>query len=275
MSDQVETSSDSADPLSADGRALHLRRLLLCALVVSVLVAGGYLLGDELSLSRLADREHQFREFQGEHPLLVYVAAFSAYVVVTGLSLPGAAALTLLMGWLFGFWRGVILVSFASTLGATIAFLLSRYLLRDSIQSKFGDRLRRFNEALEREGAFYLFTLRLIPVVPFFVINVVMGLTRIRLGTFWWVSQIGMLAGTCAYVYAGSTVPNLQTLAERGTREILSPRLVIAFTVLGLFPLLARRAVQRFRPQPVHIPDDRSVNSAHTTRPSIDRSPRE
>ena len=122
--------------------------------------------------------------------------------------------MTLVIGWFFGFWRALLVVSFASTAGATLAFLLSRYFLRDSIQNRFGGQLKKFNESLDREGAFYLFTLRLIPAVPFFVINVVMGLTKIRTGTYWWVSQVGMLAGTCVYVYAGTTIPSLNQIAD-------------------------------------------------------------
>ena len=180
--------------------------------------------------------------------MLVYAVAFLVYVAVTGLSLPGAIVLTLTCGWLFGFWRGLVLVSFASTTGATVAFLMSRFLLRDSIQRRFGDRLATFNQALEREGAFYLFMLRLIPAVPFFVINVVMGLTPIRSRTYWWVSQIGMLPGTAVYVYTGASVPNLATLAEKGFQGILSPQLLMAFALLGLVPLVLKKVVQRFRP---------------------------
>ncbi|MEZ6051815.1 MAG: TVP38/TMEM64 family protein [Planctomycetaceae bacterium] len=163
---------------------------------------------------------------------------------MTGLSIPGAVALTLMYGWFFGFWRGVILVSFASTTGATVAFLLARFLLQDVVQAKFGDRLKAFNQALEREGAFYLFTLRLIPLFPFFVINLVMGLTPLRTSTYWWVSQLGMLPGTAVYVYAGSSVPDLATLAERGTSGILTPNVLIAFALLGLFPLVIRKIFQ-------------------------------
>jgi uncharacterized membrane protein YdjX (TVP38/TMEM64 family) len=153
--------------------------------------------------------------------------------------------LTLLFGWYFGFWRGLVLVSFASTAGATVAFFLSRYFFRDTIQKRFGDRLTAFNKALEREGAFYLFTLRLIPAIPFFVINVVMGLTPIRPRTYWWVSQVGMLPGTAVFVYAGSTVPNLTTLAEKGVGGILSPQLIVAFVLLGIFPLIVKKVMQR------------------------------
>lgn len=200
--------------------------------------------GDSLSLSSLAERETQLREFQQQSPLLVYGIAFAIYVAITGLSLPGAAALTLVYGWYFGVLRGVLIVSFASTTGATLAFLLSRYLFRDAIQNRFGDRLAKFNEALEREGAFYLFTLRLIPAVPFFVINAVMGLTPMKARTFWWVSQLGMLAGTVVYVYAGSSVPDLATLAEKGAGAVFSAgqltQLFVAFVLLGTFPLIVK-----------------------------------
>jgi uncharacterized membrane protein YdjX (TVP38/TMEM64 family) len=200
-----------------------------------------YFFGDQLSLLGLAAKEQQIREFGQEHPVATDTIAFAIYVAVTGLSLPGAAAMTLVIGWYFGFSRGLVLVSFASTTGATLAFLLSRYLFRDSIERRFGNRLQVFNEALQREGAFYLFTLRLIPAVPFFVINVVMGLTKMHTRTFWWVSQLGMLAGTCVFVYAGSAVPNLQTLADRGVGGILTPQLIAAFVVLGVFPLLVKK----------------------------------
>ncbi len=222
-------------------------RLCVLAAVATAVVLVLWFIGDELSLKALAERESRFRSFQREHPVLVYVIAFGAYMTVAALSLPGATPMTVAAGWLFGFWRGVLLVSFASTLGATLAFLLSRYLFRDAFQRRYGDRLQRFNAALDREGPFYLFTLRLIPAVPFFVINAVMGLTGIRVRTFWWVSQLGMLPGTAVYVYAGASVPNLQTLAEQGAGDILSPRLVAAFIALGLFPLAARWIMRRLR----------------------------
>lgn len=222
--------------------------------VLGVVVAAAALVygqfRDTLTLQYLAEREADLRSYQHDQPLLVYGAAFLIYVAVTGLSLPGAAVLTLTCGWFFGFWRGVLLVSFASTTGATVAFLVSRFLLRDSIQRRFGDRLMAINRALEREGAFYLFMLRLIPAAPFFVINVVMGLTPIRTQTYWWVSQLGMLPGTAVYVYAGSSVPNLTTLAEQGVQGILSPQLLGAFAMLGLMPLVLKKLVQRFRRVP-------------------------
>lgn len=175
-------------------------KLILLVVFALAVVVGLTQFGDLITLDRLAQRESQLREFQTKNPYLVFSVAFLAYVCLTGLSLPGASALTLVYGWYFGLVEGLVLVSFASTAGATVAFLLSRYFLRDSIQNRFGQRLESFNEALGREGPFYLFTLRLIPAVPFFVINAVMGLTPIATRTFWWVSQVGMLPGTIVYI---------------------------------------------------------------------------
>ena len=241
------TADDEAPARQAKGFGWKKITLLL---VVVGLVIGAYLqFGDELSLQQLAQEEAGFRQYQQDHPALVYGLAFLIYVTITGLSLPGATAMTLIIGWLFGWWRGAILVSFASTTGATLAFLFSRYMLRDAIQNQFGERLKKFNRALEREGAFYLFTLRLIPVVPFFVINLVMGLTPVKARTFWWVSQLGMLPGTILYVYAGSAVPSLQTLADQGVGGILSPQLFVAFALLGVFPLVMKKVMAKLRPK--------------------------
>ena len=225
--------------------------LLVIAAVIGFVI---YQYGSLLSLESLAAKESELRQFQAENPYLVYGAAFLVYVIVTGLSLPGAAALTLVFGWYFGFWRALILISFASTIGATIAFLASRYLLRDSVQSKFGDRLTSFNEQLQREGAFYLFTLRLIPAVPFFVINLVMGLTPLKARTFYWISQLGMFPGTAVYTYAGSSVPDLATLAIDGAGAVFSPsqllQITIAFVLLGVFPLVVKKLMDHFRQTP-------------------------
>ena len=228
----------------------NLPKLIVLGLVVAVVAVLYFQFSDQLTLENLATQESALRDYQEQHPILVFGFAFLLYVTVTGLSLPGAAVLTLAYGWYFGLVPGVILVSFASTAGATVAFLLSRYLFRETIQNKFGNRLADFNKALEREGAFYLFTLRLIPAVPFFVINVVMGLTPMKVGTYWWVSQLGMLAGTIVYVYAGSSVPDLNTLAQQGTSGILSPQLFVAFAVLGLFPLAVKKVMQAVSKQP-------------------------
>jgi len=231
------------------GRGLRGRLVLLAALI-AVAVAGYVLLSDVLTLEALAKEEGRLRELSRQHPLFAYGVAFAVYAAITGLSVPGATVLTLAYGWFFGVVRAVLLVSFASTMGATIAFLLSRYLFRQSIQSRFGARLDRFNEALRRDGAFYLFTLRMIPAVPFFVINAVMGLTPMRAVTFWWVSQLGMLPWTAVYAYAGSSVPSLQSLADKDIAAVFSAgqltRILIALVLLGLFPLAVRWAMRYF-----------------------------
>jgi uncharacterized membrane protein YdjX (TVP38/TMEM64 family) len=247
---------------AGDHRSGNKRSYVKPLLLVAVIGLAAILLsqfGDFVKLDYLATKETQLRSFQDQNPVLVYGIAFGIYVVVTGLSLPGAAALTLVYGWYFGFGPAVVLVSFASTAGATVAFLTSRYLLRESVQSKFGPRLQSFNRHLEQEGAFYLFTLRLVPLVPFFVINLVMGLTALRARTFWWVSQVGMLPGTLVYVYAGSSVPNLSQLADKGVAAVFSPsqglQLALAFTLLGIFPIAVKYTMKYFtsarRSQPI------------------------
>ena len=214
------------------------------ALVVAAAGIIYWRFGDQLTLASLAQHEAEFHNFQQHHRLLVYALAFVGYVIFAGLALPGAAGLTLLFGWFFGVWRTFVLVSFASTAGATLAFLLSRYVLGTTVQARFADRLAGFHESLEREGPFFLFTLRLIPLVPFFVVNIVMGLTPIKTSTFWWVSQLGMIPGTWVYAYAGSSVPNLQSLAEKGIRAVFTGEqllhMVIAGGLLGLLPFLFR-----------------------------------
>ena len=167
---------------------------------------------------------------------------FLTYVLVTGLSLPAASILTLAGGAVFGVLIGTVLVSFASTIGATLAFLASRFLFRDFIQNRFADKLQIINQGIEKDGAFYLFTLRLVPVFPFFIINLVMGLTPIRTLTFALVSQIGMLAATIVYVNAGT-----QLAKVNGLGDILSPQLIASFVLLGVFPLITKKSVDLFR----------------------------
>ncbi len=229
-------------------------------LFLLVLVAGaiGYwLLGDQLSIESLSAREAELRGWREGNPLLAVAGAFLIYVAVTGLSLPGATALSIVYAWFFGLWTGFVLVSFASTTGATVAFLLSRYFFRQWIESRFGARLTQVNGNLERDGAFYLFTLRLIPQIPFFVINVVMGLTRMKVRTFWWVSQLGMLAGTFVFVYVGSTI-DLNKFARDGFSGILSPGLMVALIMLGIFPLATRKLITMLRSSKSGTPEIRS-----------------
>lgn len=213
----------------------------LVVLAILAALAGAFFMLDLhqwLTLEGLKSGLDQFEQWRSQSPLLTAGGFFFLYVVVTALSLPGAAVMTLAAGALFGLWQGLLLVSFASTIGATLAFLVSRYLLRDSVQQRFGSRLAAINRGIERDGAFYLFTLRLVPAFPFFLINLLMGLTPIKAWTFYWVSQIGMLAGTLVYVNAGTQIAQLESLSG-----ILSPDLLISFALLGLFPLLAKKVI--------------------------------
>ncbi len=199
-------------------------------------------LGQYLNLRTLKEQQAAIQAFQAAQPLLSIVIYFLVYVVATALSLPGAALLTLAGGAVFGLLWGTVIVSFASTVGATLAFLMSRFLLRDWVERRFGQRLTAIDQGVRREGAFYLFTLRLVPVFPFFLINLLFGLTGMKARTFYWVSQIGMLAGTVVYVNAGTQLGKLESLSG-----ILSPALLGSFVLLGIFPLIARRIVEAVR----------------------------
>lgn len=216
-------------------------RLIAAIVLVTAIAAIATTYRDELRLTNLVQYEDRLRNLHAERPVLVFLAAFAIYVTVTALSLPAATALTLICGWYFRFWRAALLVSFASTAGATLAFCLSRYLLREAMQRRFGDRLARVNESLERDGPFYLFTLRLLPVVPFFIVNAMMGLTPIRARTFWWVSQLGMLPATLVWVYAGASAPSLRVLAEQGLSGLPMVQITVALTLLGVFPLVVKK----------------------------------
>lgn len=200
-----------------------------------------------LTIEGLKSSLGQFQAWQAASPLMVGLIFFLLYVLVTALSLPGAAIMTLAAGALFGLGWGTLIVSFASSLGATGAFVVARYLLRDSIQEQFGHRLSAINSGIAKDGAFYLFTLRLVPLFPFFVINLLMGLTTIRVRTFYWVSQIGMLAGTVVYVNAGTQLAQLTSVSG-----ILSPGLLMSFALLGVFPWLARRFVSHLQQRRVY-----------------------
>lgn len=195
-------------------------------------------LGQYLSLENFKASQADIVAAKDANPALYIAGFFLLYVAVTGLSIPGAAIMSLVAGALFGVVLGTIIVSFASTMGATLAFLSSRYLLRDWVQGKFGERLRAVDDGLEKDGAFYLFTLRLIPVFPFFVINLLMGLTRIKTGTFFGVSQIGMLPATIVFVNAGTQISRIES-----TAGLLSPTLIASFVALAFFPWAAKGIV--------------------------------
>ncbi len=227
--------NESVRPLKrgSTGSAKLVVLLLLVAAIVALVVYGD--LGRLLSLDNLKSRRDEFQQFAVTQPLLTSLVYFAVYVAVTAFSLPGAAILTLAGGAIFGFGWGLVLVSFASTLGACCAFLAARWLLRDSIRSRFGERLAAVEQGIAKEGAFYLFTLRLIPAVPFFLVNLLGGLTPLRLFTFAWVSQLGMLPGTAVYVNAGTQIANINSLSG-----IVSPQLWLSFVLLAVFPFISR-----------------------------------
>lgn len=199
-------------------------------------------LGRYLSLEYLKQSQARFQQLYEQHRVVVLGSYMVIYVVVTALSLPGAAVMTLAGGGLFGLVTGTIAVSFASTIGATCACLASRFFLRDWVQNKFGEKLHTVNEGIEKEGAFYLFSLRLIPIFPFFIINLLMGLTTMPIRTYFWVSQLGMLPATIVYVNAGNELAKIDSLTG-----ILSPSLIASFAVLGLFPLIVKKLMGRYR----------------------------
>ncbi len=213
--------------------------LLLAAAAAAFFAFGGHRL---LSPENLRALQADIQVYYAANPLQTGLLFFAIYVAVTGLSLPGAAVMTLAAGAIFGLLWGTLIVSFASTIGATLAFLASRFLLRDWVQARFGGKLKSINDGVRREGAFYLFALRLVPAFPFVAINLLMGLTPIRAATYFWVSQAGMLAGTLVFVYAGTQLGELR----------ISGGLLMAFVLLGIFPLLAKRAMDALKAHRVY-----------------------
>ena len=215
-----------------------------------VLTLGAFIaldLGRYLSFEQLQASQARFAQLHAEQPFTVAAVYFVVYVLVTALSVPGAVILTLAGGAVFGLWQGLLLVSFASSIGATLAFLASRFVLRDWVEARLGQRLADINAGVDKEGGFYLFSLRLIPVVPFFLINLLMGLTRMKTWTYYWVSQLGMLAGTAVYVNAGTQLAQLDSV-----QGILSPALLGSLVLLGTFPLIARRIVAAVQKRKVY-----------------------
>ena len=225
-----------------------IKKLLL--IVIAAAAIGAFFhfnLHQLLTLDGLKGSMDQFDQYKAQSPLLVIGGFFLLYVVVTALSLPGAAILTLAAGALFGLVEGLLVASFASTVGATLAFLVSRYLLRDTIKQRFPERLDAIDAGVEKEGGFYLFTLRLVPVFPFFLINLLMGVTAIKSWTFYWVSQVGMLAGTFVFVNAGTQLAQIESLSG-----ILSLDLILSFALLGVFPFIAKGILNVFKKRRVY-----------------------
>lgn len=218
-------------------------KLVMVGVIALGVVAFRYFdLGQYLTLDYIKSSQEKFQALYQSNRLLVIAVYMGIYIAVTALSLPGAAVMTLAGGGLFGLVVGTVVVSFASTIGATLACLVARFLLREWVQNKFGDKLKTINAGIEKEGAFYLFSLRLVPIFPFFVINLLMGLTRMRLYTFFWVSQIGMLAGTIVYVNAGKELAEIDSLSG-----ILSPGVLISFAALGLFPITVKKLLAAYK----------------------------
>jgi pyruvate/2-oxoglutarate dehydrogenase complex dihydrolipoamide dehydrogenase (E3) component/uncharacterized membrane protein YdjX (TVP38/TMEM64 family) len=214
------------------------RLLLLAAVAILIVAFFAFDLGQYFTLEFIKSKQADADTYYRDNPLGMSLIYFSVYVAVTGLSLPGAAIMTLVGGAIFGLLWGTVIISFASTIGATLAFLVARFLFRDAVQSRFGRNLEVINRGVEKDGAFYLFTLRLVPAFPFFIINLLMALTPIRTLTFLIVSQIGMLAGTIVYVNAGTQLAQIESL-----KGVLSPGLIASFIVLGVFPLVAKKIV--------------------------------
>ena len=225
-----------------------MKKILLLSIIVIILAVFFYFdLGLYLNLDYIKANQARFIEYYNQNTALTILIYSSIYIIATAISLPGAAILTLLGGSIFGFTKGLILVSFASSIGATLAFLISRTVLRDSIQSKFGDKLKTFNDGIEKEGAFYLFTLRLVPIFPFFMINMVMGLTTIRTASFYIVSQLGMLPGTAVYVNAGVQLSKIDSLSG-----ILSIEMLLSFALLGILPIGSKKIIMILKSRKIY-----------------------
>jgi len=222
-------------------------RIFVAVLVLVAIVFTATQFGDRLTLASLIEKETSLEALKETNLFFFALGVFVIYVTVTGLSIPGAAILSLVAGRFLGFSLGVLVVSFGATLGATLAFWVSRFVIGDVIRKKYAFQLAEINQKLEKEGPFYLFSMRLIPAIPFFVINPLMALTPIKSWTYWWVSQLGMLPGTLVFVYTGSQIPGLSELSEEGIQGILSPGLIIALIALAFFPFLVRKILSKIR----------------------------
>ncbi len=227
------------------------KRIVLVTVVIGLAVIFNILgLGQYFTLSYVKASQAKFAALYAERRLMVITVYMGIYILVTSLSLPGAVVMTLAGGALFGLLAGTIIVSFASSIGATLACFVSRSVLREWVQNKFADKLKTVNGGMEKEGAFYLFTLRLIPVFPFWLINLVMGLTKMPLRTFYWVSQAGMLAGTIVYVNAGKELAKIDSLSG-----ILSPGLILSFALLGIFPVVTKKLLNLYKSKKIRTTD--------------------
>ncbi|MGR5194980.1 TVP38/TMEM64 family protein [Vibrio rotiferianus] len=222
------------------------KKLILGLILLATIIFLGVNFGQYLTLENAKAQQEALNTFISQNFVLAAATYFFTYIAITAFSIPGAAVVTLLGAALFGFWTSLLLVSFASTIGATIAFLSSRYLLREWVQSKFGNKLNAINQGVEKDGAFYLFSLRLIPVFPFFLINLLMGLTPMTIARFYLTSQVGMLPGTAVYLNAGTQLATIDSLSG-----IVSPTVLASFALLGLFPIITKWVMNKIRPAQV------------------------
>ncbi|MGR5211695.1 TVP38/TMEM64 family protein [Vibrio rotiferianus] len=222
------------------------KKLILGLILLATIIFLGVNFSQYLTLENAKAQQEVLNTFISQNFVLAAATYFFAYIAITAFSIPGAAVVTLLGAALFGFWTSLLLVSFASTIGATVAFLSSRYLLREWVQSKFGNKLNAINQGVEKDGAFYLFSLRLIPVFPFFLINLLMGLTPMTIARFYLTSQVGMLPGTAVYLNAGTQLATIDSLSG-----IVSPTVLASFALLGLFPIITKWVMNKIRPTQV------------------------
>lgn len=221
------------------------KKLILGLILVAIIIFLGVNFSQYLTLENAKAQQEALTTYIDQNFVFSAAIYFFAYIAITAFSIPGAAVVTLLGAALLGFWTSLLLVSFASTMGATLAFLSSRYLLRDWVQNKFGNKLIAINQGVEKDGAFYLFSLRLIPVFPFFLINLLMGLTPMSVGRFYLTSQVGMLPGTAVYLNAGTQLATIESLSG-----IISPAVLASFALLGLFPIITKWVMNKVRPTP-------------------------
>lgn len=229
-------------------------KLILAGIFLALIVAFFVFdLGQMFTLENLKAQQASLNEYYLNNTILIIVLFFLVYVAVAGMGLPAAAIMTVAAGAIFGFWTGFVMVSFASTIGATIAFLLTRYLFHDAVQRKFGDKLVKLNAGIEREGAMYVFSLRLVPFIPFFVINSVLALTKLKAVTFYWASQIGMLLGTAVYVNAGTQLATVETMGD-----IVDVRIIASFLLLAAFPFIAKWLLRLIRPDNAALDEEQS-----------------
>ena len=222
------------------------KKMILGIILVATIVLLAVNFGQYLTLENAKAQQALLNDYIESNFVVAAATYFILYIMITAFSIPGAAVVTLLGAALFGFWTSLLLVSFASTIGATLAFLSSRFLLRDWVQGKFGDKLSTINQGVEKDGAFYLFSLRLIPIFPFFLINLLMGLTPISVGRYYLTSQLGMLPGTAVYLNAGTQLAEIDSLSG-----IVSPSVLLSFALLGIFPIAAKWIMSKFRSAPV------------------------